>query len=164
MTTEMRSIEGLAWQNALFLFKRGEPDKLGALLRDPAKTPPADVREFLADVVTGQQRLPARDTRIRIKHETRNHIHGVVLALGHSVAYGAMTPARARRMKNMEIARLASEIGAEASSVRKTWLKYERQHAKSFKQTAEIVRWSKAEERGYATTSVRMGRKVKTES
>lgn len=158
------SFDAWAWKDALHLFKHGEPDWFEELLRDPTKPVPDYVRTFLADVMTGKEKLPARDTRIKLNYKTKLHIQKAVLALGHRVEWGVMTKARARTLKKMEMDRIATEIGATFDTVRQTWGEYERQYADSFQITADTRKWLDSEKRGYSGTRYRMGKKVQMKS
>jgi hypothetical protein len=155
-TVRIKSLDDLAWGDAVYLAKHGEPDILVKLLRDATKPVPENVRAFLAGVVDGTER-PIRNMRIRINHRTRLDIHILAHHIGEVAGY------HGRGVNKSQKARLISELaqttGAKASSIVRVWNRHERAGVTSGREWAKLRDSTKP-----TRTIVRMGKKVKVES
>lgn len=150
-----QSLDTWAWRDALFFARKGEPDRLSELLRDTAKQVPDNVRVFLSDVLCGADKLPARNTRIKLDYRARLRIQKGAYAVGQFAAFHGK--ARVKAAKAQEIAALARETGAEPAVILKMWNRHQRSSFASWKRTKAII---EAGKRGYTSTIVRDGKKV----
>jgi MoxR-like ATPase len=150
-----------AWRDALFLAKKGQPDKLAVLLREEETPVPAEVRAFLADAVDGTTKLPARNTRIKCKHETKLVLYKLAGALAQYESLGVYSKDQVKRMEKKFLQQLATETGANPVVLKRFFNEYRKPQAASWRSSVAAAKKAKTE---YVRIIVRDGKKVKVES
>ena len=157
MVTEKpkKSLDGFAWCDALYLWKKGEPNRLVALLRDATKPVPENARAFLADVVDGTAKLPARNARIKLDHDAKLDLGHAVDALAQGLALGVFSPKVARHYRAVFIADLARKTGAKTTVIARQWGKAWRESYASWSRFAadheKLKEELKREKQGYTS-------------